>query len=117
MREIQGVRVLIVEDQPIIALALSDALTEMGAVVVGAASSIGDALRLASTVDADAALLDLWLGEALAYAVGDVLNQRGIPFIVISGASRTEEPAAIRNAPRLIKPFMADELRAALLSL
>ncbi len=117
MREIQGVRVLIIEDQPIIALALSDALTEMGAVVVGAAASIGDAVRLASTVDADAALLDLWLRDAIAYPVGDILSQRGIPFIVISGSPSTEEPAAIRDAPRLIKPFMADELLAALRSL
>ena len=117
MRDIRGTRILVIEDQPIIALALSDAVTEMGAVVVGAAASIGEALNLASTIDADAALLDLWLGDALAYAVGDVLHQRGIPFIVISGASRTEEPEAIRNAPRLIKPFMPDELLAALKSL
>lgn len=117
MREIRGTRVLIVEDQPIIALALADSLTEMGAVVAGAASSIGEALKLASTIEADVAVLDLWLGDALAYPVGDILHQRGIPFVVISGAARAEEPATVRDAPRLIKPFMADELLAALRSL
>lgn len=113
MREIQGARVLIVEDQPIIALALSDVLSEMGMVVVGIASSIDEALRLASTADIDVALLDLWLGDVLAYEVGEILNRRGKGFIVTSGGSRADEPEAIRAAPRLIKPFTPDELLAA----
>ncbi len=117
MREIQGARVLIVEDQPIIALALADALTEMEMVVAGTAASIDQALTLASTIDADVALLDLWLGDVLAYAVGDILSQRGISFIVISGGARADEPAVIRAAPRLIKPFMPEELLAAFRSL
>ncbi len=117
MQGLEGSRILIVEDQPVIAMAIEAALDDMGAVVAGMASSLGEALALASTAEADAALLDLWLGDVASYSVGDILAQRGIPFVIISGASTEEEPAAVRKAPRLVKPFKDEQLRAALMAL
>lgn len=114
MVEIKGARILVIEDQPIIAMAMTDALTEMGAVVAGQASNFREALRLASEAEADAVLLDIWLKDVAAYTIGDILTQRGIPFIIVSGAAKSEEPALCRNAPRLLKPFKEDELLAAL---
>lgn len=117
MKEIRGARVLIIEDQPVIEMSITDSLIEMGAVVAGSASTFADALKLASTAEADAALLDIWLADVTAYSVGDILTQRGIPFVVISGTATGEEPAAFRNAPRLVKPFKDEDLLAALTAL
>jgi CheY-like chemotaxis protein len=117
MKDIKGARVLIIEDQPVVEMSITESLIEMGAIVAGSASTFADALKLVSTAEADAALVDIWLADRAAYSVGDILTQRGIPFVVISGAATREEPAAFRTAPRLFKPFKDEELLAALAAL
>lgn len=109
-------RILIVEDQPIIALAMADAVEEMGGVAVGPAATLREALDLASTGTVDAALLDVWLGDTPAYSVGDILTQRDIPFVVVSGAASSDQPLPYQRAPRLLKPFSNQEVSVALTS-
>lgn len=74
-------RVLIVEDEVLIALHLEDMLTEIGHEVVGHASRIESALELADKADVDFAVLDINLAGAESFPVADVLRGRGIPFI------------------------------------
>lgn len=110
-------RILIVEDQPIIAMALADAVEEMGGVAVGPAGTLREALDLASTGVFDAALLDVWLNGTSAYSVGDILSHRSIPFVVVSGAASSDQPLPYQRAPRLLKPFSNQEVSAALTSI
>ncbi|RYE37005.1 MAG: response regulator [Hyphomicrobiales bacterium] len=110
-----GTRVLVVEDKPIIALAIADTLEAMGMRVVGPAHSLSEALPLASSADFDVALLDIWLGSAVSYSVGDLLRHRNIPFLLLTGgAGSPDEPESFRNARRLLKPFTDAEVRSAL---
>jgi len=78
--------VLVVEDDFLIAIHLSDALSELGMQVVGPAASVSQALALLSTPQqVDAALLDVNLGGELVYAVADALLARAIPFVFVTG--------------------------------
>ena len=103
-------RVLVVGEQPVIALAIRDALSELGAEMVGPCATLGDALRFAATEYVDAALLDAWLGGRPSYSVGDILADRKIPFVVMSGGDVRGEPESFRHASRLPKPFTRAEL-------
>lgn len=104
-------RILVVEDQPLIAMALGDALDELGLTVIGPAQTLSQALQIASNEAFDAALLDIWLHDLPAYAVGEILVHRRVPFLITGGATNPHEPAIFRHIPRLLKPFSNDELR------
>ncbi len=107
-------RVLIVEDQPIIGLAIADALRELPAIPIGPITTFKEAIIAASRDDFELALLDVWLGQTPSFAIGDLLLARGIPFVIVSGAAKKEEPPHFQMAPRLFKPFTLSELRAAI---
>jgi CheY-like chemotaxis protein len=102
--DLLSVRVLVVEDEVIIAMSLEDMLTELGCSVVGPATSLDEALALAAAADFDAALLDVNLDGEHSEPVADVLRQRAIPYALITGYGR----AAIGNGgsapPVLSKP-------------
>ncbi len=79
-------RILIVEDEYLIALSLGDALEAAGSVVLGPVPSVDKAIEIIeSEPQIDAAVVDVNLGGALAYAVADTLLARNIPFIFTSG--------------------------------
>lgn len=81
-------RVLVVEDEVIIAMSLEDMLVDLGCSVVGPATSLEEGLSLAATVDLDAALLDVNLDGKRSESVADLLRQRGVPFAFITGYGR-----------------------------
>jgi DNA-binding NarL/FixJ family response regulator len=91
-------RVLVIEDQPLIGMAIGEAVEEYGAEAVGPAIDLDQALKLAYREELDAALLDIWLGKSPAYAVGEILMQRGIPFIVIAGRPIPKSPFRFRTS-------------------
>ncbi len=76
-----------VEDQPLIALSLCDALRELGLEPVGPAHTLTEALQLATSETLDAALVDIWLGNVPCYSAADILFGRSIPFLIVGGAS------------------------------
>ena len=78
-------RVLIVEDEILLAMNLQDMLFQLGHVVTGVATRVDKALALARDGDIDFAVLDLNVAGTLSFPVADVLRQRGIPFIFASG--------------------------------
>ena len=107
---------LVLEDEPLIAMMLQDELESLGLHVIGPVSNLKSALLLAETSNLDGALLDRNINGTLADAVADKLRGRKIPYIFVSGYAC---PAGLRHrdVPVLQKPFNKIEFRMALLSL
>ena len=103
-------RVLVVEDEPFIALTLEDMLDELGFVHAGTVSHVVDALALIETESLDCALLDVNLGSEKIDPVADLLASRGCPFIFTTGYGRSGIPASHADRPVLQKPFRMDDL-------
>ena len=91
-------RILIVEDEPFIALTLEDMLDELGFALVGTVSQVAEALEMAGREQVDCALLDVNLGSEKIDPVADLLAQRGCPFIFTTGYGRSGIPSRARRA-------------------
>ena len=102
---LQGRRILVVEDEYMMAEDLQYELGRVGAVVIGPVPSVADALRLLATEEAiDGAILDVNLRGEKAYPVADVLRERGIPFVLATGYEQWALPEAYKDIPRCDKP-------------
>lgn len=109
-----GRRILIVEDDPFIALALEGMLSEHGLIVVGVAKTVASALRLAADEPLDIALLDVHVGREKIDPVADLLAGRDCPFVFTTGCGRAGLPEAHASHAIVEKPFYTDELMTAL---
>lgn len=107
---------LVAEDEPFTALYIADLVAGLGHTVIGPAFSHAEALRLASTCNMDVALLDAELDGRLALDVADVLVNRKIPVLLVTGYDEIPG-AACRDIPLLTKPFSDRGLRLAIESL
>lgn len=107
-------RVLIVEDEMLIALMLQDMLQDAGMVVEGVANSLPSGLDLARKSQAQVAILDVNLNGEEAYPIADVLRSRGIPFIFSTGYGADNLRGDYEMAPQLMKPYQQDLLSAAI---
>jgi CheY-like chemotaxis protein len=105
-----GLRVLIVEDQMIIAMEIEDVLRALGCIVVGPVGTVDAAILLAHTEMLDAAVLDVSLDGEKVFPVADALQARGVPFAFSTGYGEAALPEMWRASPRLTKPFRRDEL-------
>jgi DNA-binding NtrC family response regulator len=105
-----GRRVLIVEDDPYITLALEETLIDFGLLVAGSARNVPQALRLAQTAIFDVALLDVNIGEDRIDPVADAISARGIPFIFTTGCGRAGLPEAYLHQAIVEKPFYVEEM-------
>jgi CheY-like chemotaxis protein len=107
-------RILIIEDEHIVAESISRALRQHGAEIVGMAATVEQALSLiATTPEIDGALLDINLRGVRAFAVADELIARGLPFVFATGYSTPAVPETYRHVTVLHKPFdPADILNA-----
>jgi DNA-binding response OmpR family regulator len=109
-------RILIVEDEYLIAMSLQDALESAGSFVLGPAPSVDKAIKTIESEDhIDAAVLDVNLGGALAYSVADKLIARKIPFVFTSGYDDNVlriRYAHVKNCP---KPYLFRVIEEALL--
>jgi CheY-like chemotaxis protein len=113
MESLSGKRVLVLEDEALIAAMVEDMLTDLGVVVVGPAATIERGISLAQKEDLDAALLDVNIRSARAYPVADVLNARGVPVVFATGYGQS---GVDRSCPGTIleKPYTQDKLADAL---
>ena len=109
-----GRRILVVEDEALVALLLEDMLAEDDAVVVGPAANVEAALALIETEAFDAAVLDVNLDGQMSYPVADALLARAIPFVFSTGYASNRLQEGYREFPALQKPYHATELRRAL---
>lgn len=107
-------RILVVEDESLLALDIADQLTEAGFDVVGPAMSVKMAQRLIGELGCDAAVLDVNLGTETVDPVAFSLQDRGIPFFFLSGNSREQLPAVFRDVQWVSKPVSEGTLLEAL---
>src|SRR3954453_7016988 len=107
-------RVLVVEDEALIAMLVEDMLHDGGGEMVGSAGNLTDAVDLARTAQADVALLDLDLKGTLAYPAADVLRGRGVPLVFTSGYRSAALIDRFRDCPILDKPFDQHSLEQAI---
>jgi CheY-like chemotaxis protein len=110
--DLRDLRVLVVEDDYVIALDLARALDELGAQVVGPVSSAEEAVQLVREHDPqiDAAILDINLGSHLVYPVADALRERAVPFVFATGYEAWSIPPAYGAVPRCSKPVDAAQV-------
>jgi DNA-binding response OmpR family regulator len=107
-------RVLIVDDEPILALDLAEEVERAGYTVVGPVASVAAALRLIDEVGCDVGILDVNLGKEDSGPIAAVLREKDIPFVIVSGYARKQQPAAFEGAPFIPKPIRGPDLLAAL---
>lgn len=106
MADMSGCRVLVVEDEALIAMALEDILLDLGCEVIGPASTVESALKLAETEAIDGALLDINVRGTLIYPVAERLMARDIPVVLCSGYALTSAiPAPFNDLPQIAKPY------------
>ncbi|MBI5163232.1 MAG: response regulator [Magnetospirillum sp.] len=110
--EIAGQRVLVVEDEWLIAMGLEMALQDAGCVVVGPIGRLDQALEAARSETFDVALLDVNLRGEHAFPIADILAQRGIPYAFLTGYGRDTLPPRYAQSRILAKPFAATGLVA-----
>ncbi|MGH7012185.1 MAG: response regulator, partial [Caulobacteraceae bacterium] len=105
-------RILVIEDEPLVAIEIEQELKARDFVVVGPASHIESARRLIAEGRFDAALLDANLGGERVDDLAAALTRSGRPFAFLSGYGREALPAAFREAELLSKPFDPERLLA-----
>jgi CheY-like chemotaxis protein len=103
--ELRGLRVLVVEDESLIAMLIEDALADLGCTLVAVASSLKDALDKAAALDFDIAILDVNLNGSPVFPVAELLAAKGVPFIFSTGYGAAGVPEEFASAPVLSKPF------------
>lgn len=104
-------RLLVVEDDYMLATDLAEALRAHGAKVIGQAASVEDALKLVASADGiHGALIDPDLGGEPAFPVADALRQGGVPFAFVTGYDAWAIPKGYADAPYFEKPVDADRL-------
>lgn len=108
--------ILVLEDEPLVAMMLQDELEAMGIHVIGPANNLKSALQLAEFANLDGALLDLNINGEYVTKVADKLRARNVPFIFVTAYARP--PGLLyREVSVLRKPFSKIDLRMALISL
>jgi CheY-like chemotaxis protein len=103
-------RVLIVEDEAMIAMLVEDMVLDFGSEVVGPVAKMDDAISLAKSAALDAAILDINVSGSVLFPVAEILSERGIPFIFATGYGSTGLPLRFRSHPTLPKPFSYQSL-------
>lgn len=111
---LKGKRVLIIEDEALIAMVLGDYLEQFGCVMVGPAHSIEKARGLIGSEQFDAALLDANLAGHRVDELALALTQKQIPFAFVTGYGRGALPQGFHDAVAVDKPFTPDQVRNAL---
>src|SRR3954469_1784266 len=101
---LDGLRILVVEDEFLLAMTLEDDLRNIGAEVAGPFGDLASALAGAREHTFDVAVLDVNLGGTMVYPLADELISRRIPFLFLSGYSAENMPARFASTHRLAKP-------------
>ena len=102
-------RILVVEDEPVLAMLLQDSLNDMGCDVVFA-HALPQATRFAEAAEVMCGFLDIKIGDETVVPVADALSQRNIPFVFSSNYGRELLPQRYRNHIVLPKPYLPDDI-------
>jgi two-component SAPR family response regulator len=109
-----GKRVLIIEDEYVVALDIASAVTTRGGVVIGPVGTVDGALKAINNADVDGAILDVSLRGKLGFEVADALADRHIPFVFATGYDAGAVPARHAKVTRVEKPVAPDVVCRAL---
>ena len=109
-----GKRVLVVEDEMLILMAIEDMLADHGCTSITAAATVEKALALIETEPFDFATLDINLDGHRSYSIARVLSERGIPFAFSTGYGEHGAGSSYGDRPVLNKPFTSKQLLAVL---
>lgn len=107
-------RVLLVEDEPLIAMMLEDEMIDRGYCVAGMASSVESALKTINETTPDFAIVDFMLSDGDCHDVASELDRRDIPFVLLTGATINRSDSRFANVEVLAKPLELDKLTDAL---
>ena len=113
---LSGRRILLVEDEYMIAADMHQAFERLGSVVVGPASRVEDALAMIEVDEIDCAVLDINLGGEPVWPVADALYNSGVPFVFTTGYDQSAIPELYAKVPRCEKPVNMKRLVQALLA-
>ena len=117
MSKLSGRRVLVVEDETLVAMLVEDTLLDAGAQVMGPVATVAEALLLLEREMPEFAVLDLNLAGETSEPIADALLARGVPFVVASGYGASGVPSKHAGVPVLAKPYAPEDLTAALVRL
>jgi len=113
--DLKGLRVLIIEDESMVAMLMEDMLHDLGCTVVGMVARFDDALKQATSGPAfDVALLDVNLNGKQTFPIAEVLAERGARFIFATGYGEAILPQSLQGGPILQKPFEQETLERTL---
>jgi CheY-like chemotaxis protein len=114
--DLNGLRVLVVEDEALVSMLLEDMLADHGCEVAATASRLSQALDMVADpgLAFDAAILDVNLGGDPIFPVAEALAKRGSPFVFATGYGAGGLPESWRSRPTLQKPFSHDDVARAL---
>ena len=112
--DLAGRRILIVEDSPVVGPFTADILIELGCEVIGPAPTLATAREMAQGEQIDAAVMDVHIRGERVFPLCDVLEAKGVPFLLTSGYADWEIPDKWEGRPRLQKPYKLEDMRTAL---
>lgn len=113
---LSGRRVLVVEDESLVAMLLETILEDMGCIPVGPASTVEEGLATAAGAEPlDAALLDVNVAGRQVFPIAEALKDRGVPFVFSTGYGEGGLPDEWRGHPTVQKPFTEAAIRMALM--
>ena len=110
--DLSGLKVLVAEDEVLIAMLVEDALDELGCVMAAQCQSVVEAVAAARETDFDVALIDFNLRGGKATELAEVLRELGRPFAIVTGAPA--DAAGHGEAAILAKPFKVEEVASTL---
>ena len=113
---LKGVRVLVVEDEYLVAILIEEILQSAGCVVMGPVPRLPEALDAIDHEDYDVAVLDVNLAGERVNPVADALSERNVPFLFVTGYGTNALPSEYAERPHICKPFRMAELIGALSS-
>ena len=114
--DLNGLRILVVEDEAAISLLLEDMLLDFGCEIVGPAARLASALEMVRSGGFDLAILDVNLAGEPIYPVAEALTERNLPFVFSTGYGSAGIKDAFRDRPVLQKPFAQHDLKQKLLA-
>jgi CheY-like chemotaxis protein len=115
--DLNGRRILVVEDSPVVGPFTADMLAEIGCAVVGPAPNMAAARELLEAGEFDAALMDVHIRGERVFTLCEMLEAKGLPFVFTSGYADWQMPEKWQDRPRLQKPYTVDQVEQALAAL
>lgn len=111
-----GLRVLLVEDEFLVALEVEDALRDLGCNVLGPFAKLSKATDATRGAELDGAILDINLNGEMVYPLAEFLASKNVPFVFLTGYTAADIPEKYRACRRLQKPLDVKTLQGALLN-